>query len=98
MSPSSQQPNVSRIVLTFKDDELVIHTLYRTQELGPNPSTKARARVVQDLTRRGLSCALQALANGSPEASLVGTSGFTQREDVLLAATSPNAQQLVRGA
>ena len=82
-SLNSPQPDVSRIVLTFKDGELVIHTLYHTPELGPNPNTKARTREVTNLTRRGLQEALEALEAGSPEC--VGCSGFLSREDILSA-------------
>jgi hypothetical protein len=39
--------------------------------------------------------ALEALGAG---AERVGTSGFTTREDVLLAATSSSAQKLVKGS
>jgi hypothetical protein len=91
---------LGRIVLTFRGDgEVVIHTLYRSEELGPSPGTKVRTRHVVEMTRRGLQDALEALQEGSPEC--VGSSGFTQREDVLLATTSPSARQshkLVKGA
>jgi hypothetical protein len=88
---------VKRLVLTFKPEEIIIHALYRSDEpTGNNSNTKARTRHVTDLTRRGLQEALEALQDGSPEC--VGTSGFTQREDILLATTSPDAQKLVKGA
>ena len=84
---------LSRLVLTFRDGEIVVHTLYRTKD-GPNPNTKARTREVTNLVQAGLREALKALEG----AECVGTSGFTTREDVLLATTSPNAQKLVKRA
>jgi hypothetical protein len=76
-----------RLVIDFRKEasEIVIRSLYRAPELGPNPNTKRRLREVTDLTRRGLEDALEALESGG--VMCVGTSGFTQREDVLLAAS-----------
>jgi hypothetical protein len=71
---------LERLVLTFKGGEIVFHTLYRTQD-GANPGTVRRRRQVEDLTREGLR---QALVSLDGDAALVGCSGFTQREDVLL--------------
>ena len=85
---------LQRLVLTFKPEGIEIRTLYRDKN-GPNPGTKARAREVQELTHNGLREALEALEGG---AECVGTSGFTTREDVLLATTSPDAAELARGA
>jgi len=87
---------LQRLIITFKPQELVLHALYKTQDgakLGPN--TKARHREVTELARSGLTEALDALEDG---AECVGTSGFTQREDVLLVTTSPDAGKLVKGA
>ena len=84
---------LQRLVLTFKPEEMIIHALYRRGADGPNPGTKRRAREVTELTRTGLQDALEALEGG---AECVGTSGFTQREDVLLATTSPDADMLVK--
>ena len=86
--------SLQRLIITFKPEELIIHALYRNKN-GPNPGTKARAREVQELSRTGLQDALEAL-EGGPEC--VGTSGFTTREDVLLATASPDADKLVKGA
>jgi len=73
---------LSRLVLTFRDGgEIVVHTLYRTKD-GPNPNTKKRLRAATELVRGGLRDALKALDSEPPVC--VGTSGFTQREDVLL--------------
>jgi hypothetical protein len=72
--------SVQRLVLTFKPGELVIHALYRTQD-GPNPGTVRRRREVSDLVHEGLQDALDALQDGTVE--VVGTSGFTTREDIL---------------
>ena len=86
---------LQRLVLDFRGEELVVRCLYRTQSLS-NPGTKARAREVSSLVRTGLQDALEALETGGAEC--VGTSGFTTREDVLLATTSPDADKLVKGA
>jgi hypothetical protein len=85
---------LQRLIITFNPDELVLHALYRTQD-GPNPGTKLRTREVTELTRAGLTQALEVLGDG---AECVGTSGFTTREDVLLATTSPDVDKLVKGA
>jgi len=72
-----------RLILTFKPEEIVMHALYRTEgDAGPN--TKARRREVQDLTREGLR---QALASLEERVDVISTSGFAQREDVLLVMT-----------
>ena len=55
----------------------------------------ARRREVTQLTRKGLGAALEALEG---RVDVVGTSGFTTREDVLLATASPDAGELVKGA
>jgi hypothetical protein len=72
---------LQRLVLDYRSGELVIRALYRSSLDAPNPGTKARAREVSHLTREGLRQALAALEG---DAALVGCSGFTQREDVLL--------------
>ena len=72
--------------------------LFVPQQRGPNPGTKARAREVTELAKTGLMQALEALEGG---AECVGTSGFSTREDVLLAAASPAAletERQVKGA
>ena len=79
---------LQRLILTFKPGELVLHALYRTQD-GPGPSTKARRREITTLVRGGLESALVAL-DSEDRVEVVGTSGFTTREDVLsLPAASP---------
>ena len=88
------RPILQRLVLDYRTGELVVRCLYRSQN-GPNPGTKARARVVAELVRTGLHDALEALEGG---AKCVGTSGFTTREDVLLATSSPSEAKLVKGA
>lgn len=85
---------LKRIVLDFRTDEIVARVLYRSQD-GPNPNTKARRREAQELARTGLREALASLEGG---AVLVGTSGFTTREDVLLAAASPASRMLPASA
>jgi hypothetical protein len=72
---------LQRLVVEFKPEELVVRTLYRSSLDAPNPGTKARRREVVELTREGLR---QALVSLEVDAALVGCSGFTQREDVLL--------------
>jgi hypothetical protein len=72
---------LQRLVLDYRSGELVIRALYRSSLDAPNPGTKARRREVVELTREGLR---QALVSLEVDAALVGCSGFTQREDVLL--------------
>jgi hypothetical protein len=83
---------LQRLVLDFRSDELVVRCLYRAQD-GPNPGTKARAREVSSLVRTGLREALRALEG---DVTMAGTSGFTTREDVLLATASSTTQQTMR--
>jgi hypothetical protein len=71
---------LQRIVLEFRDGELIARVLYRSGLDGPNPPTKARARVVTDLARAGLRDALEGLEG---RVDVVGTSGYSVREDVL---------------
>ena len=85
---------LQRLILDYRTGQLVIRALYRSQD-GAGPSTKARAREVTDLVRTGLQDALKALEAG---AECVGTSGFTTREDVLLATASSNKVKPVKGA
>ena len=85
---------LQRLVLDYRTGELVVRCLYRSED-GPNPGTKARTRVVAELARTGLEQALEAL---DAAVECVGTSGFTTREDVLLATTSPNEAKLVKQA
>ncbi len=85
---------LQRLVLDFRSGELVIRCLYRSQD-GPGPNTKARCREVSDLVRAGLQDALEALKG---DVTMAGTSGFTTREDVLLATSSPDTAKLVKGA
>ena len=79
---------LKRLVITFKDEELVLHALYRSQD-GANPGTKARRRQVEDLTREGLR---QALASLEGRVDLVGTSGYQVREDIVLCTAEGVAQ------
>ncbi len=86
---------LQRLVLTFKPEGLEARVLYRSKA-GPGPGTKARAREVLELTRTGLQRALTALDAG--DVADLGTSGFTQREDVLgLSTASSDARKLVKG-
>jgi hypothetical protein len=70
---------LQRLIITFKDEELVLHAIYRDQD-GANPGTKARQRQVTELVRTGLRDALEALEG---RVDVVGTSGYSVREDLL---------------
>jgi hypothetical protein len=70
---------LQRLVLDYRGGELVARILYRSED-SQNPGTKARRREVEKLTREGLTQALEALEGG---VEVVGTSGFTTREDIL---------------
>jgi hypothetical protein len=85
---------LQRLVLDFRSGELVVRCLYRTQD-GPGPNTKRRRREVEDLAREGLR---QALASLEGDTELVGCSGFSQREDIVLASTSQSEAKLGKGA
>ena len=82
-----------RLILTIKPDGHELRVLYRTTS-GTGPSTKKRRREVADLARSGLEQALEALDAGETE--MVGTAGFTTREDRLLATASSDAQKPMR--
>jgi hypothetical protein len=71
---------LQRLIVTFKGEEIVLHTLYGTQD-GPGPNTKGRRRQVAELAKNGLR---QVLASIESEADteLVGCSGFVQREGI----------------
>jgi hypothetical protein len=72
-----------RLVVDFRGDELVVRCLYRRSlEASPNPGTKARAREVAELVRAGLEGALETLTG---DVEVVGTSGYTTREDIMVA-------------
>ena len=77
---------LKRLVVDYRDSELVIRCLYRT-EGSAGPNTKGRLREVSGLVRTGLQDALEALEGG---AECVGTSGFTQRQDILVALPRPD--------
>ena len=85
---------LQRLVLDYRSGELVIRCLYRSKG-DSNPGTKTRRREVSGLVRTGLEQALEALEG---RVDVVGTSGFTTREDVLLATTSSDAPKLMKGA
>jgi hypothetical protein len=86
---------LQRLVLEFRGGELIARVLYRSGLDGPNPSTKARAREVSALARSGLQDALKALDAG--DVAICGTSGFTQRED-LLSVALPRPDELREAA
>jgi hypothetical protein len=78
---------LQRLVLDFRTGELVVRILYRSKG-DSNPGTKTRWREVTELTREGLGAALEALEG---RVDVVGTSGFTTREDVVLCTTKGDA-------
>jgi hypothetical protein len=80
---------LQRLALDFRTGGLVVHCLYHTEGEG-GPNTKARRREVMEIFREGLGAALEALEE---HVDVVGTSGFTTREDVLLATTSPVSEK-----
>jgi hypothetical protein len=91
---------LQRLVLDFRTGELVTRVLYRSSLDGPGPNTKARRREVEQLVREGLH---QALASLEGRVDIVGTSGFTTREDVVLCTAKGVAQldehkEMKRGA
>ncbi len=74
---------LQRLVITFTREGLEIRTLYRRRNQdAPGPNSKARTREVTELARAGLQDALEAL-DSEAGVECVGTSGFTQREDLL---------------
>jgi hypothetical protein len=74
---------LKRLVLDYRTGELAVRCLYRTKgSAGPN--TKARRRQVEELVCEGLRQALDSLEGSEGDAELVGCSGFSVREDVLL--------------
>ena len=79
---------LKRLVIDFRTGDLTVRCLYRTEgESGPN--TEGRRREVTDLAREGLSAALEALEG---RVDVVGTSGFTTREDIFLCTTKGAAR------
>ena len=90
---------LQRLVLTFKLEELIVHTRYRSKG-DANPGIVRRRREVSDIVREGLQDALRALHSGRVD--IVGTSGYTTREDVLCteikAAPESLHKKLAKGA
>jgi hypothetical protein len=74
--------SLKRLVIEFRGSEVAVRVLYSASLDGPKPATKGRRREVTELTRDGLQDALEAL-DSEAGVEVVGTSGFTQREDVL---------------
>jgi hypothetical protein len=81
MGVRRRMTQLQRLIITFKPEELIIHALYRSQD-GPNPGTQARGKEVSELTREGLREALRALEG---RVDVVGTSGYSVREDIMVA-------------
>jgi hypothetical protein len=87
---------LQRLVVEFKAEELIVRALYRSKG-DATPGTKARARVVTDLARSGLTRALEALESEAGDVAICGTSGFSQREDLLSVAV-PRPDELREAA
>jgi len=87
--------SLQRLVLTFTREGIEIRTLYRTKH-GHNRGTRARHWEITELTRTGLTQALDTLESDTG-VEVVWTRGFTTREDILLATASPDSRQLGRG-
>jgi hypothetical protein len=85
---------LQRIVIEMKAGELVLRVLYRSRGES-NPGTKARTSEVTALARSGLTRALEALDAG--DVAICGTSGFSQRED-LLSVALPRPDELREAA
>jgi len=79
MSSSKSSP-LLRLVLDYRGEELVVRCLYRSNGES-NPGTKRRTKEIQALVTAGLQDVLAGLQAGRVD--VVGSSGFTQREDVL---------------
>jgi len=79
-----------RLVLTYTRHGVEARVLYRRQD-GPNPGTKARQREATALARTGLERALEALGEG--DVTMAGTSGFTTREDIMVASVAKSPRQ-----
>ncbi len=73
---------LQRLVVSFDSGGIQLRALYRSTKDGLGPGTKARRREVTELTRTGLTRALEALDAGDVQD--LGTSGFTTREDTFL--------------
>ena len=71
---------LKRLVLDYRSGELVVRVLYRSKG-DSNPGTKGRKKEIMNLTRTGLEQALEALER---RVDVVGTSGFTTREEIFL--------------
>jgi hypothetical protein len=89
-SAEGSMTQLQRLIITFKPEETIMHALYRSQD-GPNPGTKARRREVTNLTREGLR---RTLASLEARVDIVGASGFTTREDVVLCTTDKGDTRL----
>src|SRR5215203_4234853 len=85
--------SLQRLVLDFRNSELVVRCLYRSKG-DSNPGTKGRRREVAALTRTGLPQALEVLEAGV-DVDMVGTSGFTSHEAILSRDTRPQEAHLL---
>jgi hypothetical protein len=82
---------LERLVIDYRSGELVVRALYqRSLEASPNPGTVKRRREVSELVRTGLQDALEALAG---DVTMAGTSGFSVREDIMVASAAKRAPE-----
>lgn len=87
---------LQRLVIDFRDEVLVVRALYdHATPDAPAPNTKARTREVAALVRAGLE---RALASLEGDTEMVGTSGFTRREDILTTTSPVAAKRVKKGA
>jgi len=76
------EPNLLRIVVDYRTGEINLRVLYRSNGESSH-GTKKRAREIQALATAGLQDALETLREG--RVSVTGSSGFSTREDSLVA-------------
>ena len=87
--------SLQRIVIEMKAEEMILRVLYRSKG-DANPGTVRRRREIEDLCREGLRQALASLESG--DVAMCGTSGFSQREDILSVGSSDEAKLVKRTA
>jgi hypothetical protein len=87
---------LQRIVIDLRSEagEMVLRVLYRSKG-DSNPGTVRRRREVSNLVRTGLQDALRALDSEAGRVDVVGTSGYTTREDVLCTTSRESAPESV---
>ena len=81
-------------IVTFKPDRLEMRVL-SDRRYGPNRETVSCQREVQTLAGRGLQRTLEVVADGDVE--MIGSSGFTTREDSPFLPSVLNNDQAAKG-